>query len=80
MQNGTLTEYHPELYWDSTYAIVLALMEQHPALQPETVGLLQLAQLIQSLPGFMDDPAIVNDRILQDILIVWYEETKENQK
>ena len=63
-----------ELYWDSTYAIVLALMEQHPNQNLEELGHDDLAQLVQALPGFNDDPTIVTDRILEDILIVWYEE------
>jgi Fe-S-cluster formation regulator IscX/YfhJ len=30
--------------------------------------------LVESLPGFCDDPALANDRILLDIMNVWYEE------
>ena len=63
-----------ELYWDSTYAIVLALIEQHPDLDPEDVGLHELAELIENLSGFNDDPALVTERILLDIQIIWYEE------
>jgi len=64
-----------ELYWDSTYAIALALIEQHPDLDPEDVGLAELAELIENLPGFSDDPELATERILLDIQIVWYEET-----
>ena len=63
-----------ELYWDSTYAIALALIEHYPSTRPENVGLYELEQLIHALPNFVDDPAMANNRILQDILIVWYEE------
>ena len=66
-----------ELYWDSTYAIVVTLMETHPSLQPESVGLLEIASLVEQLPGFADDPAMVTERILLDIQNVWYEETHE---
>lgn len=65
----------PELYWDSTYAIVMALMTQRPDLIPADIGLLELASIIQTLPGFQDDPALVTERILLDIQGVWYEET-----
>lgn len=65
---------HLELYWDSTYAIVVALMEHYPSFTPETTGLNELAELIQTLPGFQDDPAFANDRLLMDIQITWYEE------
>lgn len=63
-----------ELYWDSTYAIALALLEHYPSTSPESVGLYELEQLVEGLPNFVDDPALANERILQDILIVWYEE------
>lgn len=63
-----------ELYWDATYAIAIALIERHPTLSPEEVGLEQLAQLVQALPGFRDDPGLANERILMDIQITWYEE------
>lgn len=63
-----------ELFWDSTYAIALALIEHHPDLDPEDVGLQEMAELIENLPGFSDDPALATERILLDIQIVWYEE------
>ncbi len=62
------------LYWDSPYAIALALIEQHPELEPEAVGLEQMADLILKLPDFKDDPALVTERMLIDIQITWYEE------
>lgn len=65
----------PELYWEATYAIVMALIEYHPQLRPENVGLNELQELIQSLPGFNDDPTIVSEQTLFDIQSVWYEET-----
>ena len=64
---------HP-LYWDSSYEIVLALREAHADIDVETVGLEQLLQWILALPQFADDPALVNDGILSDILREWYEE------
>jgi FeS assembly protein IscX len=64
----------PELYWESTYAICVALMEDYPDRNPEDVGLQELATLVETLPGFNDDPTIVTERILLDILNVWYEE------
>lgn len=63
-----------ELYWDATYAIAISLMANYPDLQPEYVGLNELVELIINLPGFRDDPALVTERILQDIQIIWFEE------
>ncbi len=69
-----LPEHEAELYWDSTYAIVVSLMEHHPARRPTDVGLSELAALIEALPGFQDDPAAATEQFLLDILTVWYEE------
>jgi FeS assembly protein IscX len=63
------------LYWDSSYEIVLCLMEAHPAVDLDTVGLDQLYQWVIVLPDFADDPALVNTDILNAILREWYEET-----
>jgi FeS assembly protein IscX len=63
-----------ELYWDSTYAIVVSLMEHFPTQTPDMVGLNQLRELIITLPGFQDDPDLVTEQFLLDILTVWYEE------
>lgn len=64
----------PELYWDSTYAICMALMAHYPNHNPIDVGLAELAELVVSLPGFDDDPELFTERILLDIQNVWYEE------
>ena len=69
-----MTDQIPELYWESTYAIFLALAQHYPNRNPESVGLNELAALVQSLPGFNDDPALVTERILLDIQTIWYEE------
>jgi FeS assembly protein IscX len=63
-----------ELYWDATYAVATALMESHPEVDPAGVGLEELEQMVERLPNFVDDPALVNERILLDIQITWYEE------
>lgn len=65
----------PPLFWESTYAIALALMAHHPERDPQQVGLHELAELVQNLPGFADDPGIVSTQTLLDIHNVWYEET-----
>jgi FeS assembly protein IscX len=62
------------LYWDASYEIVMALIEAYPNIDIETVGTQQLFQMIVELPNFADDPALVNDGILNDILREWYEE------
>ena len=73
-REAPLTDHEPELFWDSTYAIVVSLLEHHPHREPINVGLEELASLVESLPGFQDDPALVTEQLLLDILTVWYEE------
>jgi FeS assembly protein IscX len=63
-----------KLYWDSSYEIVLSMIERYPEIELEQVGLDQLYQLIIALPNFADDPALANDGILNEILREWYEE------
>lgn len=63
------------LHWEATYEIVLRLMELYPAIDLDSVGLHQLYEWIITLPEFEDDPLLVNDAILTDILREWYEET-----
>jgi FeS assembly protein IscX len=63
-----------KLYWDSSYEIALSLMEVYPAIDLDTVGLDHLFQMVVKLPNFADDPALVNDGILNEILREWYEE------
>ena len=63
-----------KLYWESSYGIVLALIEHHPDRDPEKTGLHEMLTLIENLPDFDDDPAIVTERILKDIQITWFEE------
>ncbi|MBL8155900.1 MAG: Fe-S cluster assembly protein IscX [Anaerolineae bacterium] len=63
-----------KLDWDSTYEIVLALIERYPDLDLDAVGLNELNQYIVTLPNFVDDPRLANEGILSEILREWYEE------
>jgi FeS assembly protein IscX len=63
------------LYWEGTYEIVLALMETYPDVDLEMVSTEQLLRWVIALPGFADDPELVSDEILNDILREWYEES-----
>ena len=63
-----------ELFWDATYAIVVSLIDEHPQTNPENLGLVEIATLIEQLPGFADDPSMATERILLDIQTTWYEE------
>ncbi len=67
------------IYWEPTYEIVLALMEAHPDVDINTVGMQQLMDWIVALPNFADEPSIASEELLRAILREWYEETEENQ-
>ena len=62
------------LYWDSTFAIAVALLESYPQENPADIGLQQLFDLAINLPGFNDDQETVSERTLLDIQMTWYEE------
>lgn len=64
----------PELFWDATYAIAITLLDSFPAIRPENMGIWELADLVENLPSFMDDPALATERMLLDIQTTWYEE------
>jgi FeS assembly protein IscX len=49
-------------------------MDAHPEADVEMVGVDQLYQWIIALPQFVDDPNLVTEAILNDILREWYEE------
>lgn len=64
-----------ELNWEAAYGIALALIEAYPDANIEDIGYEQLFNMITGLPEFNDDPDMVNDGVLDDILREWYEET-----
>lgn len=72
-----MQDHGPELYWNSTYAIAISLIEHYPEVRPDCVGLDELAKLVENLPNFRDDPLMANERILKDIQIIWYEEATQ---
>lgn len=69
-----ISDNEPALYWDSAYAIALALIDHYADVDPEDVGLAELAKMVETLPGFRDDPGLANERILLDVQFAWYEE------
>lgn len=65
--------------WESTYAIALELRRQRPDADLEQVSLQQIHDWTLALPGFDDDPALVNDDILSAIFQDWFEENLHGQ-
>jgi len=62
------------LIWDDSYALALALKENHPEVNLDNVSLEMIYQWTIDLPGFNDDVELVNDDILQSIYQEWFEE------
>ncbi len=71
--DGAVSMYEP-LTWESSFAIARALMRAHPKVDLEQVSLGMLYDWVLALPDFDDDPALVNDTILNSIYQEWYEE------
>lgn len=63
------------LTWDDSYAIALALKQQHPGINLENISLNMIFNWTVSLPNFKDDKELANDAILQAIFNEWYEAT-----
>jgi FeS assembly protein IscX len=63
-----------ELYWDSTFEIVLHLNAAHPDVDFKELTLQQINDWTVALPQFSDDPALVNDDFLTAIYQEWFEE------
>lgn len=62
------------LTWEATYAIALALKNEHRGIDMETVTLGDVQRWTLALEDFDDDPALANDEILAAIYQDWYEE------
>lgn len=65
------------LYWETSYEIVLKLIERYPDVDLDTLGLEELNRMIVTLPEFADDPMLAHDELLIDILREYYEEATQ---
>lgn len=66
-ENNTIT-------WEDSYAIAQSLSRLNPDINLEDVSLMMIYEWTLALPGFDDDPEIVNDGILEAIYQEWFEE------
>ena len=60
--------------WQDINEIALDLVERYPQVDPLTVKLPGLKEMVTSLPTFGDDPSAVTDAILEAIQAAWYDE------
>jgi FeS assembly protein IscX len=61
------------LTWQDVDAIATALAATHPGRNPLGVTSQELARLVVSLPGFVDDPDAAGAESLEAIQAAWYE-------
>jgi FeS assembly protein IscX len=60
--------------WRDVEDIGIALIEQHPEIDPLTVRFTDLHRWVTELPGFGDDPKASNEKILEAIQMAWLDE------
>ena len=63
-----------KLYWDSVFAIAMALKIGHPGIEISQVSVQNIYDWTVELENFSDDPALTNDEILLAIFQEWFEE------
>ncbi len=62
------------LKWIDTYDIAIELEERHPDVDVVNMRFTDLHKWVRELPGFDDDPASSNEKILEAIQMAWIEE------
>jgi len=65
------------LTWQDVDAIAAALAAAYPGRNPLRVAPQELAVLVSTLPGFVDDPGAASAERLEAIQAAWYEELEQ---
>jgi FeS assembly protein IscX len=60
--------------WTDVREIAIALAERRPDVDPLSVRFTDLHRWVCELPGFADDPARSNEKILEAIQMTWLDE------
>jgi FeS assembly protein IscX len=63
--------------WKDVREIAIALAERHPGVQPLSVRFTDLHRWVRELPGFDDDPARSNEKVLEAIQMAWMDEVED---
>lgn len=66
--------------WVDLEDIAIALVEQHPTIDPLTVRFTDLHKWVTELPGFDDEAKNSNEKKLEAIQMAWYEEYQDAQQ
>ena len=65
-----------KLSWKDHEEIAWALRDKYPDQDPLRLSFPKLHQMILGLPEFDGDPQASSERILENIQMAWYEESK----
>jgi FeS assembly protein IscX len=65
------------LKWEDARAVALALCEQHPEVSPLSLRFTDLHRFVCQLPGFDDQPARSNEKLLEAIQMAWLDEAED---
>ena len=60
--------------WKDTEEIAVRLCEKFPGLDPLTVRFTDLKNWVLELPDFENDPALLNEKVLEAVQMAWLEE------
>jgi FeS assembly protein IscX len=63
--------------WTDVRDIAIALAERHPGVDPLAIRFTDLHRWVRELPGFDDDPARSNEKVLEAIQMAWLDETED---
>ena len=63
-----------KLRWTDVADIAIELEEAHPDADVVNLRFTDLWKWVQALPGFADDPAKSNEKILEAIQMAWLDE------
>jgi FeS assembly protein IscX len=63
--------------WRDVREIAIALAERHPGVKPLAVRFTDLHRWVRELPGFADDPAKSNEKVLEAIQMAWLDEVED---
>ena len=63
-----------KLKWTDVHDIAIELEEAHPEADVVNLRFTDLWKWVQTLPGFADDPARSNEKILEAIQMAWLDE------
>ncbi|MBK9518977.1 MAG: Fe-S cluster assembly protein IscX [Anaeromyxobacter sp.] len=63
--------------WRDVRDIAIELSERHAGVAPLSVRFTDLHAWVCALPGFDDDPARSNEKVLEAIQMAWLDEVEE---